>query len=346
MVPAEQEEVLGKFDLVAKQQQDRLERLFPTVDVVAQEEVVGLRWEAAHLEQANEVGVLLSTVLRNGARVVVRSRVIKRVEQLTCPCTSPTILTGGLSSIRVGCDRNTSRAAAHTLAISAFLSGGDLVTLPEYPASSNRPIMLSTSNTCGPPAPVGPRLPRLIVALSALPGDRPLDGPGDVPGEDGIAEGGGDVPRSDDRRPEAGDAKMLFVVGIAGEPGTARLPAPAPDRTDPASMELELEMAGLRVLPVAEEKLDTLPFRSFARDFRADALGVLRLLPETSMGEVVGDELAPSGRISEGGDEMVVLESESARSEADSSLDRVRLIFLDGELPMLGAKCLDTAGEV
>ena len=245
-------------------------------------------------------------------------------------------MTGGLSSIKVGCDKNTSLAAAHTLAISAFLRGGDLVTLPEYPASNNRPIMLSTSNTCGPPGPAGPRLLRLIVAVRALPGERLLDGPGDVPGEDGTAEGGGDVPRSDDRRPEVGDAKMLFVVGMAGDPGTARPPAPLPDLTDPVSMELELEMAGLRVLPVADEKLDTLPFRSLVRDLRADALGVLRLLLDTSIGEVVGEEFAPSGRISEGGDEMVVLDSESARSDADSSLDRVLLIFLDGELPMLG----------
>ena len=68
----------------------------------------------------------------------------------------------------VGCERKTSRAAAQTLAISAFLSGGDLVTLPLYPASSNLPIMLSTSNTVVDAPPI---LLLLTVALRAAPGD-------------------------------------------------------------------------------------------------------------------------------------------------------------------------------
>ena len=43
---------------------------------------------------------------------------------------------------------------------------------------------------------------------------------------------------------------------------------------------------------------------------------------------VDGDDA--SGRDTDPGDEMVVDASESARSDADSSLDRVRPIFFDG----------------
>jgi len=94
--------------------------LFAPVDIIAEEEVVGLGREAAHLEHPDQVGVLLP--------VNQFPNTMEKI--LTCPWTSPTILTGGLSSISVGCDRNTSLAAAQTLAISAFLSGGDLVTFP------------------------------------------------------------------------------------------------------------------------------------------------------------------------------------------------------------------------
>ena len=58
VVAAQQEEVLRELDLEAQQQQHALHRLLPAVDVVAQEEVVGLRREAAKLEHAQQVGVL------------------------------------------------------------------------------------------------------------------------------------------------------------------------------------------------------------------------------------------------------------------------------------------------
>jgi hypothetical protein len=58
MVAAEEEEVLGELDLVAKQEQDCLKGLLSPVDIVAEEEIVGLRREAAHLEHADEIGVL------------------------------------------------------------------------------------------------------------------------------------------------------------------------------------------------------------------------------------------------------------------------------------------------
>ena len=58
MVPSEQEEVFGVLDLVAQEEEDRLEGLLPAVDIVAEEEVVGRGGESAHLKEADEVRVL------------------------------------------------------------------------------------------------------------------------------------------------------------------------------------------------------------------------------------------------------------------------------------------------
>ena len=52
MVAAEDEEVFGIFDFVREEEADGLETLFPAVDVVTQEEVIGFWWEPAVLEQA------------------------------------------------------------------------------------------------------------------------------------------------------------------------------------------------------------------------------------------------------------------------------------------------------
>jgi hypothetical protein len=65
VVPPQQEEVLGILQLVAKQQQDGLERLLTTVDVVTKKEKVGLRGEAAHLKHADEVRVLAMHISDN-----------------------------------------------------------------------------------------------------------------------------------------------------------------------------------------------------------------------------------------------------------------------------------------
>src|SRR5687768_1545811 len=51
VVAAENEEVLGILDLVGKQKADGLEGLLATINVVTEEEVVGLRGEAAVFEQ-------------------------------------------------------------------------------------------------------------------------------------------------------------------------------------------------------------------------------------------------------------------------------------------------------
>jgi hypothetical protein len=58
VVAAQQEEVLGVLDLVAEEQQDRLEALLAAVDVVAEEEVVGRGREAAHLKEPDQVRIL------------------------------------------------------------------------------------------------------------------------------------------------------------------------------------------------------------------------------------------------------------------------------------------------
>lgn len=58
MVAPQQKEVLGILDLVRKQQAHGLNRLFSTVDVVPQEEVVGIWWEPSVLEQPEQIGEL------------------------------------------------------------------------------------------------------------------------------------------------------------------------------------------------------------------------------------------------------------------------------------------------
>ena len=62
MVAAQDEEVFGVLDLVCQQKADGLEGLLATVDVVTEEEVVGLRWEATVLEETEEVVVLAVNV--------------------------------------------------------------------------------------------------------------------------------------------------------------------------------------------------------------------------------------------------------------------------------------------
>jgi len=52
VVAAEDEEVLGVFDLVGEEEADGLEGLLAAVDVVSEEEVIGFWWEAAVFEEA------------------------------------------------------------------------------------------------------------------------------------------------------------------------------------------------------------------------------------------------------------------------------------------------------
>jgi hypothetical protein len=284
----------------------------------------------------------------------------------------------------VGWDRKTSLAAAQTLAISAFLSGGDFDTFPLYPASNNLPIILSTSRTCTPPGLPGDMLFRLIVALKAAPGERddtesrfswpeprlaPGKGDGDLPGEEGMADGGGgEEPSKEDLRPAripVGElATIPCVVGILREPGASveevgmgDPAAPIPGGfapAAPAALEGSRAAEALTLLPgrplVAELKLDILPFRS---SFDLVPLlvpirdGVVKLPgpePLTSIGEVeeIGDEGPSEREVERDGaiSDMEVVLRLSARSLAESSFERVRPIFLDGVWPMLGERVL------
>jgi hypothetical protein len=58
VVSAENEEVFGVLDLVGEEEADGLERLLTSVDVVAEEKVVGLGGETAVLKQAQQIVVL------------------------------------------------------------------------------------------------------------------------------------------------------------------------------------------------------------------------------------------------------------------------------------------------
>jgi hypothetical protein len=58
VVASEDEEVFGVFDLVREQQADGLERLLSSVDIISEEEVVGLWGERPVLEQTQQVVIL------------------------------------------------------------------------------------------------------------------------------------------------------------------------------------------------------------------------------------------------------------------------------------------------
>ena len=58
VVTSEDEEVFGVLDLVGEEQADGLKRLLTSVDVITEEEVVGLGREATVLEETEEVVVL------------------------------------------------------------------------------------------------------------------------------------------------------------------------------------------------------------------------------------------------------------------------------------------------
>jgi hypothetical protein len=58
VVTTEDEEVFGVLDLVGEEKADGLKGLLASVDVIAEEEVVGFWWETAILEQPQKVIVL------------------------------------------------------------------------------------------------------------------------------------------------------------------------------------------------------------------------------------------------------------------------------------------------
>jgi len=67
VVAAQDEEIFGVFDLVCEEQADGLKGLLASVDIVSQEQVVGLGREAAIFKQTEEVIILavnITTYLR------------------------------------------------------------------------------------------------------------------------------------------------------------------------------------------------------------------------------------------------------------------------------------------
>ena len=96
MVASQNKEVLRILNLVRQKQADSLETLLSTIYVVAQEEIIGSRREAAVLEETKEVIVLTVDIA-----YVVDERTHRRV--CVCVWTSvPQILMGASSSSKIG----------------------------------------------------------------------------------------------------------------------------------------------------------------------------------------------------------------------------------------------------
>lgn len=106
VVAAEDEKVLGVFDLVGEEEADGFERLLASVDVIAEEEVVGFGRETAVLEQAQQVVVLSVDVTCTSTKRLHQHLPApsggpdKRQE--TVDANAPQILIGASSSSRMG----------------------------------------------------------------------------------------------------------------------------------------------------------------------------------------------------------------------------------------------------
>lgn len=94
MVASQHEEVLWILDLVGQHEADRLNGLFPSVDVVAEKQVVRIARKPCVLKQLDEVGILSVYV----------PFVIMQV---------PQILIGASSSSSIGCSRKIYRDRIH-----------------------------------------------------------------------------------------------------------------------------------------------------------------------------------------------------------------------------------------
>ena len=58
MIAPEHEEVLRVFNLVSKHEADGLDGLFSPIDIIAEEQIVGLSWKSGIFEQFDEIGIL------------------------------------------------------------------------------------------------------------------------------------------------------------------------------------------------------------------------------------------------------------------------------------------------
>jgi hypothetical protein len=58
VITAKKKEVFWIFDLVSQQKANSLQRLLATIDIITEEEIVGLGWKAAILEQSQQIIIL------------------------------------------------------------------------------------------------------------------------------------------------------------------------------------------------------------------------------------------------------------------------------------------------
>lgn len=79
VVAAQNEEVLGVFNLVCEEQANGLKGLLATVYVVAEEEVVGLWWETAIFEETEQVVVLAVNITANLVDISISTAVLWHV---------------------------------------------------------------------------------------------------------------------------------------------------------------------------------------------------------------------------------------------------------------------------
>lgn len=100
VVTTEDEEVLWVFNLVRKQEADRLQRLLSSVDVVAQEQVVGFRWESTVFEESQEIVILAVDIAAN--LKAVRQRLVRETAHCEPGASGIRTLMGASSSRRIG----------------------------------------------------------------------------------------------------------------------------------------------------------------------------------------------------------------------------------------------------
>jgi hypothetical protein len=138
VVAPEDEEVFWVFDFVGEEEADGFEALLAPVDVVAEEEVVGVGRETAILEQAQQVVVLAVNVAYTKYNVKAVGGEWGKSGSV------PQILMGASSSSRMGWEMKISRAFMQRLRISWAPSWTCLPgRLPR--TSKSLSIMLSTS---------------------------------------------------------------------------------------------------------------------------------------------------------------------------------------------------------
>lgn len=117
VITAENEEVFGIFDLVREEEADGFQRLFPSVYIVSEEQIVCFWRKPSVLEESQEVVVLAVNVTwRRRRRDVLMMN--GRPERRTRQSDIPQILMGASSSSRMGWLMKISLAFVHRYLIS------------------------------------------------------------------------------------------------------------------------------------------------------------------------------------------------------------------------------------